>query len=48
MPFIKRWDHYVSPSGKKFTKVQVKMYYTTDWFKNIKKRLLSNRTKWMK
>ena len=32
MPFKKSGDKYVSPSGKKFTKKQVKLYYTTDGF----------------
>lgn len=39
MPFKKVGNKYVSPSGKKFTKKQVKMYYATDGFsKGAKKK----------
>lgn len=38
MPFKKVGkDTYKSPSGKKYTKKQVKAYYATDGFKNKKK-----------
>ncbi len=30
MPFKKEGDHYVSPSGRKFTKKQVALYYATN------------------
>lgn len=32
MPFRKVGDHYVSPSGRKFTKKQVRLYYATKGF----------------
>lgn len=35
MPFTKVGpDHYVSPSGRSFTKKQVEMYYATNGFKD--------------
>ena len=33
MPFVKRGKYYYSPSGRKFTKKQVAMYYATKGFK---------------
>ena len=33
MPFKKRGKYYYSPSGRKFTKKQVAMYYATKGFK---------------
>jgi hypothetical protein len=30
MPFKKKGKYYVSPSGKKFTKKQVALYYATN------------------
>lgn len=34
MPFVKQKDgNYKSPSGRKFTPKQVRMYYATDGFK---------------
>lgn len=39
MPFKKVGKKYVSPSGKKYTKRQVKAYYASDGFKKkVKKR----------
>lgn len=38
MPFKKIGNKYKSPSGKKYTKKQVKMYYATDGFKKKKKK----------
>lgn len=44
MPFKKTSSgKYKSPSGKKYTKKQVKAYYATDWFK--KKSLSSKKKK---
>jgi len=37
MPFKKVGKKYVSPSGRKFTKKQVAMYYATNGFKKRKK-----------
>lgn len=38
MPFTKiSKDKYVSPSGKKYTKKQTKLYYATDGFKRSSK-----------
>ena len=37
MPFKKVGNIYKSPSGRKFTKKQVAMYYATDGFKKKKK-----------
>lgn len=38
MPFTKvAKNKYTSPSGKKFTKKQVELYYATNGFKNVKK-----------
>lgn len=40
MPFKKiSKNKYESPSGKKFTEKQVKMYYATDGFKKMSKKL---------
>lgn len=37
MPFIKQTDGtYRSPSGRKFTKAQVKLYYATNGFEKSK------------
>jgi len=33
MPFVKKGKYYYSPSGRKFTKKQVAMYYATKGFK---------------
>jgi len=39
MPFKKAGkDVYKSPSGRKFTKKQVKLYYATDGFKKAPKK----------
>jgi hypothetical protein len=39
MPFRKVGPNkYVSPSGRKFTKKQVKMYYATGGFKKKKRK----------
>lgn len=39
MPFKKVGrNKYVSPSGKKYTKKQVALYYATDGFKKKKRR----------
>jgi hypothetical protein len=39
MPFKKIGKNkYKSPSGKKYTKKQVVMYYSTDGFKNVKRK----------
>lgn len=39
MPFTKQSDGtYRSPSGRKFTKAQVKLYYATNGFKDKPKR----------
>lgn len=38
MPFKKVGDKYVSPSGKKYTKKQVKAYYASSGFKKKKKK----------
>jgi len=39
MPFKKnKSGTYTSPSGKKYTEEQVKMYYATQGFKNSKKK----------
>ena len=38
MPFIRKDGGYVSPSGRKFTKDQVKAYYATDGFKKKKRK----------
>jgi hypothetical protein len=35
MPFKKVGKYYVSPSGKKFTKKQVALYYASNGFKNV-------------
>jgi len=32
MPFTKKGKKYISPSGRKFTKKQVKAYYATKGF----------------
>lgn len=42
MPFEKKWDSYESPSWKKYTEKQVKMYYASKWFK---KRMMKKRRK---
>lgn len=42
MPFKKQGDHYVSTSGRKYTKKQLKLYYATGGFKRgykVKKRV---------
>lgn len=40
MPFKKTKENdYVSPSGRHFTKKQVKLYYATNGFEDIKRRL---------
>jgi hypothetical protein len=40
MPFKKvAPNKYVSPSGRNFTKKQVKLYYATDGFKEKPKKL---------
>ncbi len=36
MPFKKIGNKYVSPSGRKFTAKQVKMYYATEGFNKAK------------
>lgn len=33
MPFTKQGNHYVSPSGRKYSKKQVALYYATGGFK---------------
>ena len=39
MPFTKKGPNdYVSPSGRHFTKKQVKAYYATDGFKKKRKK----------
>ena len=39
MPFKKIGPNkYVSPSGRKFTEKQVKLYHATDGFKNMRKK----------
>jgi hypothetical protein len=38
MPFKKIGKIYKSPSGKKYTKKQVKAYYATKGFTNITKK----------
>tara|TARA_R110002020_G_scaffold184849_3_gene382140 strand:- start:690 stop:824 length:135 start_codon:yes stop_codon:yes gene_type:complete len=38
MPFKKSGRKYKSPSGKKYTKTQVKRYYATDGFKKKPKK----------
>ena len=38
MPFQKSGKKYKSPSGKKYTKKQVKAYYATDGFKKKPKK----------
>lgn len=45
MPFTKQGDHYVSPSGRKFSKKQVKLYYMTDGFKKPKLKALKRKKK---
>lgn len=37
MPFVKSGNNYISPSGRKFTKKQVAMYYATNGFTKKKK-----------
>jgi hypothetical protein len=37
MPFKKKGKYYVSPSGRKFTKKQVALYYATGFKKTRKK-----------
>ena len=40
MPFKKiAKDKYKSPSGRNFTKAQVRLYYASDGFKNKPKKL---------
>tara|TARA_R100000353_G_scaffold83226_1_gene62244 strand:+ start:229 stop:375 length:147 start_codon:yes stop_codon:yes gene_type:complete len=44
MPFRKVGPNtYVSPSGRKFTEKQVKLYYSTDGFKKKPKSKMRNR-----
>ena len=38
MPFKKKGKKYVSPSGKKYSKKQVKAYYASDEFKKKTKK----------
>lgn len=38
MPFEKRGNEYVSPSGKRYSKKQVQKYYATDGFKKKPKK----------
>jgi len=38
MPFKKSGKKYKSPSGKKYTKKQVKLYHATDGFKKKPKK----------
>lgn len=33
MPFVKKGKKYVSPSGKKYTKKQIALYYASKGFK---------------
>ena len=40
MPFVKRGRYYYSPSGKKYTAKQVKLYYATSGFKKSKMKKL--------
>jgi hypothetical protein len=45
MPFKKIGpDTYVSPSGRKFTTAQVKLYYATNGFKDEPKSKTTRRT----
>ena len=58
MPFTKVGpNEYRSPSGRKFTSAQVRMYYATNGFKNKKKktrkkhkdgytRIVANKSRW--
>jgi hypothetical protein len=32
MPFVKRGKYFYSPSGRKYTEKQVKLYYATNGF----------------
>ena len=43
MPFIKKGNKYVSPSGKKYTGKQVKAYYATDGFRSKYRKTRRNR-----
>lgn len=46
MPFAKQSNgKYKSPSGRTFTKKQVKMYYATDGFKKGKAKSTGKRKK---
>ena len=36
MPFEKRGKYYYSPSGRKYTEKQVKLYYATNGFRRTK------------
>jgi len=36
MPFVKRGKYYYSPSGRKYTEKQVKLYYATNGFRRTK------------
>lgn len=38
MPFKRRGKYYYSPSGKKFTVKQVRLYYATKGFKKKPKK----------
>ena len=40
MPFKKRGKYYYSPSGKKYTAKQVKLYYASEGFKKSKLKKL--------
>lgn len=41
MPFKKRGKHYVSPSGKKYTAKQVRLYHATRGFRDKPKKAKS-------
>ncbi len=45
MPFKKAGKKYKSPSGKTYTKKQVKAYYATDGFKKKSKKKSTTRKK---
>ena len=46
MPFKKIGkDKYVSPSGKKYTKKQVRLYYATNGFKKEPRKKFKKRNK---
>jgi hypothetical protein len=36
MPFVKKGKYYYSPSNRKYTAKQVKLYYATNGFRRMK------------